>query len=343
MGRAFLFCEPVVIAGAAQTKAGRRARDDYIRRPQTMAVQYKDYYATLGVSKTASQDEVKKAFRQLARKHHPDVAKDKKNAESKFKEINEAYEVLGDAGKRKRYDELGADWDQGGGAHRPPPGYGRGGGAGGMPGGFEGTGFSDFFEQFFSGGGGGGARGRGNPFGQPGMDPAGGGDIEADVLVTIEEALHGGKKKISFRREPHAPVETYEVRVPKGVREGQKIRLAGQGQVAGRRGPAGDLFLVVRFEKHPDYRLEGADVYYDLAVPAATAVLGGETHIPTPDGSILLKIPSGTQPGRKFRLKGRGLPTSATARGDFFAELSVSIPTTLTVEERKLWEMLAKQ
>ena len=269
-----------------------------------MPVQYKDYYATLGVSKTASQDEVRKAFRQLARKHHPDVAKDKKSAETKFKEINEAYEVLGDAEKRKRYDELGADWEQGG-AHRPPPGWGRAGrpggagGMGGMPGGFEGTGFSDFFEQFFSGGAG---RGQANPFGGMGgaaAEPARGGDIEADLLVTIEEALHGGKKKISFRRDARAQVETYEVSIPKAVRAGQKIRLAGQGHAAHaahRRGSAGDLFLVVRFEKHPDFRIEGADLYYDLVVPAWTAVLGGETHIPTPDGPVLLKVPAGTQP-----------------------------------------------
>lgn len=310
-----------------------------------MSVQYKDYYATLGVAKTATQDEVRKAFRQLARKHHPDVAKDKKTAEAKFKEINEAYEVLGDVEKRKRYDELGADWDRSG-PHRPPPGWGPGrhpGGMGGMSGGFEGTGFSDFFEQFFSGGAG---RRPAHPFGGMGgmgEEPGRGGDIEADLLVTIEEALHGGKKKISFRRDARAPVETYEVRIPKGVREGQKIRLAGQGQAAGRRGPAGDLFLIVRFEKHPDYRIEGADLYYDLPVPAWTAVLGGETHIPTPDGPVLLKVPAGSQPGRKFRLKGRGLPMGATARGDFYAELSVALPVELTPQSRKLWESLARE
>lgn len=285
---------------------------------------------------------MRKAFRQLARKHHPDVAKDKKTAESKFKEINEAYEVLGDAGKRKRYDELGADWDRSG-AQQPPPSWGRAGrpgGMGGMPGGFEGTGFSDFFEQFFSGGA---ARGQARPFGGFGAEAeqARGGDIEADLLVTIEEALHGGKKKISFRRDARAPVETYEVAIPKGVREGQKIRLAGQGHAAQRRGPAGDLYLAVRFEKHPDYRIEGADLYYDLLVPAWMAVLGGETHIPTPDGSVLLKVPPGTQPGRKFRLKGRGLPVTATARGDFYAELAVTLPTELTPDERKLWEQMA--
>jgi curved DNA-binding protein len=212
-----------------------------------------------------------------------------------------------------------------------------------MPGGFEGTGFSDFFEQFF---GGAATRGRGAPpFGGFGGMPAeeAGADIEADLLVTIEEALNGGKKKISFRRDSRAPVETYEVRIPKGVREGQKIRLAGQGQGAGgRRALAGDLYLVVRFEKHPEYRIEGPDLYYDLQVPAWMAVLGGETHIQTPDGQVLLKVPAGSQPGRKFRLKGRGLPTSATARGDFYAELGVALPATLKPEERELWEKLSK-
>src|SRR5258708_3672274 len=228
-----------------------------------MSVQYKDYYATLGVAKTASQDEIRKAFRKLARQYHPDVAKEKKTAEAKFKEINEAYEVLGDAEKRRRYDELGADWEHG--RPQPPPGWGRGGGRhGGFAdgGGFSGTGFSDFFEQFFGGSTFGGGR-EGFP-GYGGQQAARGNDIEADLLVTIEEALHGAKKKISFRRDSHSHVETYEVRIPKGVREGQKIRLAGQGESAGRRGQAGDLYLIVRFEKHPDYTIDGSDLIYDL-------------------------------------------------------------------------------
>jgi len=306
-----------------------------------MPVQYKDYYATLGVSKTASQDEIRKAFRKLARQHHPDVAKDKKNAEAKFKEINEAYEVLGDADKRQRYDQLGADWDQPGAGHQPPPGWGGGGHPGGFGGGsFGGTGFSDFFEQFFSGG-----ASRGGRSGFPGYEPeehGRGNDIEADLLVTIEEALHGAKKKISFRRDGRSKVETYEVRIPKGVREGQKIRLAGQGEGAGRRGGAGDLYLVVRFEKHPDYRIDGADLIYDLEVPAWRAVLGGEESVPTPDGSVRLKIPDGSQPGRKFRIKGRGLPTGSNSRGDFYAQLVVTLPTSLIPETRALWEKLSR-
>ncbi|MEA3208409.1 MAG: curved DNA-binding protein [Chthoniobacter sp.] len=306
-----------------------------------MPVQYKDYYATLGVSKSASQDEIRKAFRKLARQFHPDVAKDKKTAEAKFKEINEAYEVLSDPDKRQKYDTLGADWDRAG-AQAPPPGWRGGRRAGGDPFGgggasFGGTGFSDFFEQFF-----GGARGarRGFP-GSPVEEEQRGGDIEADLLVTIEEALHGTKKKISFRRDPQSRVETFEVRIPKGVREGQKIRLAGQGEGAGGSGQAGDLYLRVRFERHPDYEVDGTDLIYELDLPAARIVLGTEVEVPTPDGSVRLKIPGGSQSGRKFRLKGRGLPTAAGDRGDFFVKLEVALPEQVAGEERTLWEKLA--
>ncbi len=318
-------------------RAGSRALNDYVSAAITM--QFKDYYATLGVAKTASQDEIRKAFRKLARQHHPDVAKDKKNAEAKFKEINEAYEVLSDPDKRKRYDELGADWEHG--PQTPPPGWGAAGGRrGGFGdgGGFSGTGFSDFFEQFFGGNVRGGVQGFPGGFGV--QEDARGSDIQADLLVTIEEALHGAKKKISFRRDGNSKAETYEVRIPKGVREGQKIRLAGQGEGAGRRGQAGDLYLVVRFEKHPDYQVDGSDLVYDLEVPAWRAVLGGEASIPTPDGSVRLKIPECSQPGRKFRIKGRGLPVSSSARGDFYVRLVVALPTELTAEQRALWKKL---
>ena len=301
-------------------------------------MQYKDYYETLGVAKTATHDEIRKAFRKLARLHHPDVAKDKKTAEAKFKEINEAYEVLGDAEKRQRYDTLGADWERGG-TRRPQAGGGGFGDGGGVS--FGGTGFSDFFEQFF------GARQRGarppRGFGFEGMEeqePARGGDVEADLLVTIDEAFHGAKKKISLRRDDSTKVETYEVRIPKGVREGQRIRLAGQGET-GARGPAGDLYLRVRFEKHPDYRVEDTDLVADVELPVVKLVLGGEIEVPTPEGAVRMKIPAGTQPGRKFRLKGRGMFASATARGDFFVRIEPLIPSELTAQERKHWEALA--
>jgi curved DNA-binding protein len=306
-----------------------------------MPVQYKDYYATLGVPKTASQDEIRKAFRKLARQYHPDVAKDKKTAEAKFKEINEAYEVLGDPEKRAKYDTLGADWERAG-RHQAPPqwrGTGRGGfGEGGFS--FGGTGFSDFFEQFF---GGGRARGSGgfSGFPQAGEEEVRGQDVEADLLVTIEDALHGAKKTISLRRAGKAGAETYAVRIPKGVREGQRIRLAGQGHSAGR-GPAGDLYLVVRFAQHPDYRVEGADLIHELEMPASTAVLGGEVSVPTPDGPVRLKIPPHSQPGKKLRLKGRGLPTGKEGRGDFYVQLAVTLPHTLTPEQRAAWERVAE-
>jgi curved DNA-binding protein len=308
-----------------------------------MPVQYKDYYATLGVPKTATPDELKKAFRKLARQFHPDVAKDKKTAESKFKEVNEAYEVLSDPEKRQRYDTLGADWDRqgpprGSGGRRPGAGGDPFGGAGGS---FGGTGFSDFFEQFF-GGGGNRTAGRSNPFGSFGGAPPEErrSDIEADLLVTIEDALNGAKKSISFRRDGSSKVQSFEVRVPKGVREGQKIRLAGQGEGAGAVG-AGDLYLRVRFERHPDYTVDGSDLVYELDVPVAQAVLGTEVEVPTPDGSVRLKVPPGSQPGRKFRVKGRGLPSKAGERGDFFVKLEVALPTNISAAERELWEKLA--
>lgn len=309
-----------------------------------MPVQYKDYYATLGVPKGASHDEIRKAFRKLARQYHPDVAKDKKAAETKFKEINEAYEVLGDAEKRKKYDTLGADWERGG-AQQAPPGWGRAGKAGGSdPFGsgasFGGTGFSDFFEQFFGGGRGRRATGGFGGFGGFPMEEERGGDIEADLLVTIEEALHGAKKTITFRRDAASKPETYVLTIPKGVHEGKKIRLAGKGEGAGGHGPAGDLYLRVRFERHPDWRVEGSDLVYDLELPVAQAVLGAEVEVPTPDGPVRLKIPAGSQPGRKFRLKARGLP-HGQGRGDFFVKLEVELPATLSGVERELWEKLA--
>lgn len=311
-----------------------------------MPVQYKDYYQTLGVTKSASQDDVRKAFRKLARQYHPDVAKDKKAAESKFKEINEAYEVLGDAEKRKQYDELGPDWQ-----NRMRRAPGGGGAPGGMGGGFNtgefgGTGFSDFFEQFF-GGRASGKPGRGRGAGGHGFfggeEPAArGGDIEADLLVTLEEALHGTKKKISFRRQDTSKVETYEVKIPKGVREGQKIRLAGQGATGSSKELSGDLYLRVRFAQHPDYRVEGDDLIHELEMPAWQAVLGTEVQVPTPDGSVRLKIAPGTQAGQKLRLRGRGMPIGAEKRGDFYVQVEIALPKEISDEARVHWEALAK-
>jgi curved DNA-binding protein len=304
-----------------------------------MAATFRDYYETLGLAKSASADEIKSAFRKLARKHHPDLAKDKKAAEEKFKEINEAYEVLSDPEKRKKYDEYGSNWQHAGNGFQGAPGGGSGYGSGGFGGGsaggtdfhFGGTGYSDFFEQFF-----GTRRGRGFG-GGAGFEetPQRGRDVEADILVTLDEALNGATRQISFRKGNAPDVQTYTVRVPKGVREGQRIRLAGQGE------SGGDLYLRVKMQQHPDYRFEGADILHDVEVPAWRAVLGGELTIPTPDGKAKLKIPSGTQSGRKFRIPGRGLPEKGGGRGDFYAVMEIEVPETLTPEQRDLWEKLA--
>ena len=310
-------------------------------------MEFRDYYKTLGVAKTATADEIKKAFRKLARQHHPDLAKDKKTAEEKFKEINEAYEVLSDTEKRKKYDELGPNWQQPGGGFRPPPG------GGGFPGGFGGygagagdeefqfggTGFSDFFEAFFGRQARGGRRGSAFPGGDAALR---GQDAEADIMVTLEEALHGSTRQISFTRGRSGKVETYTVKIPKGVAEGQRIRLAGIGGEGSGGGPAGDLYLRVRFERHPEFTVEGADIIHEVELPVAQVVLGGEIMIPTLDGRAKLKIPPLTQNGRKFRIPGRGMPQRGGTRGDFFAVVEVELPAVLSDAQRAAWEALAK-
>src|SRR5438046_5967702 len=229
-----------------------------------MPVQFRDYYETLGVPKTATEDEIRSAFRKLARKYHPDVAKDKKAAEEKFKQINEAYEVLSDPEKRKKYDQLGADWNQPGGFQPPPqwggqPGgefYQWGGDGGGVQFEFGGTGFSDFFEAFFGGG-----RGR-SAFGGTGRRQATaerGADVEADIMVTLEAAVHGSTRHVSPRRAGSHKVENYQVKIPRGVHEGQRIRLRGQGEAGVRGGKSGDLFLRVRLARHPDFSVRSEE------------------------------------------------------------------------------------
>lgn len=315
-----------------------------------MPVQFRDYYETLGVSKTATDEEVKKAFRKLARKHHPDVNKDKATAEEKFKQLNEAYEVLGDPEKRKKYDELGANWDQPGG-FQPPPGWDTqqsgggfrrygGGDGGGVEFEFGGTGFSDFFEQFFGGGRQGGFGG--GSFGHRPRGAERGSDVEADIMVTLEEALHGSKRTVSLRRSNSNKVETYQVKIPKGVHEGQRIRLAGQGEAGPGGGKSGDLFLRVRLARHPDFTVEGSDLIHEVKIEPWQAALGAELQVPTLEGSPRLKLPAGTQPGQRFRLRGHGLPTAAGARGDLFVLPQIQIPKKLTEREREIWQELAQ-
>jgi curved DNA-binding protein len=312
-----------------------------------MAVQFRDYYETLGVSKTASEDEIRSAFRKLARKYHPDVAKDKKTAEEKFKQINEAYEVLSDPEKRRKYDQLGEHWNQPGG-FQPPPQWGGGhpGGfrsSGGEDGGVEfefgGTGFSDFFEAFFGGGRGRSAFGG---FGQRDAMAERGHDVEADIMVTLEEALHGSTRQVSLRRAGSKKTETYQVKIPRGVREGQRIRLAGQGEAGERGGKSGDLFLRVRLARHPDFSVEGSDLVHEVKIAPWQAVLGDQLMVPTLEGNARLRLSPGTQGGQRFRLRERGLPGVSGQRGDLYVVVQIALPKKLTEREREIWEQLAR-
>jgi curved DNA-binding protein len=301
-----------------------------------MSVQYKDYYQSLGVSRTASADEIKKSFRKLAREYHPDVAKDKKKAEEKFKEINEAYEVLSDPAKRKKYDELGANWKSGA-EFRPPPGYGGGFGGGqtfrgGQTGGFEfgGTGFSDFFEQMFgsrmrSGFGGHGGF-QEEEFAEPESR-----DIEGDILVTLEEARRGSVRTVTVRRENRT--DSHQVKIPAGITEGQKLRIAGRGE------HGGDLYLRIRLAKHPDFEVDGHNLIYELELAPWEAVLGAEIAVPTLDGRVNIKIPAGTASGQKLRVRGHGLGKTA----DLIVVTKIVVPGKITDAQKKLWEQLAKE
>jgi len=317
-----------------------------------MAVEFKDYYKTLGVSRDASDEEIKKAFRKLARKYHPDVATDKKAAEAKFKELNEANEVLSDPEKRKKYDQLGAGWQDGGG-FQPPPEW-HAGGATGAPGGnarefhFGGTGFSDFFEQFFSGGSRYGFPQDGDDFGHARTSQGRarrGSDIEGDILVTLEEAMLGATRPISLQmanpQTGQVQTHSFQVRIPPGALEGRRIRVPEQGEPGSGGAPAGDLFLRVRHAAHPYFHAREADIHHELEVAPWEPVLGAEIVVPTLDGSIKLRISAGSDNGQQLRVRGRGLPKGKSGeRGDFYVTITVRLPSGLTDEERALWEKL---
>ncbi len=313
-------------------------------------MEFKDYYKILGVEKSATDDDIRKAYRKLAREHHPDVAKDKVRSEEKFKEINEAYEVLGDKQKRKDYDEIGSSWQRGRGV---PPQWrasrsSRRRVSGDQDEEFEfgGTGFSDFFEMFF-----GAERRRSrrfDGFGDFSWDSseadAADLDTQADLMVTLEEAVRGATRKITVRRAGGEASQTYDVRIPAGVYEGQRIRLAGQGETSRSSGQRGDLFLRVRHAPHPDYRREiGGNLTSDVEVPAWLAVLGGAVEVRTLSGVVRLTIPSGTQNGQKFRIKGHGAPIPGGARGDLYVVINVQVPRDISPKERAIWEQLAAQ
>jgi curved DNA-binding protein len=314
-----------------------------------MSAAFKDYYQTLGVARDASAADIKKAFRKLARQHHPDVATDKKAAEEKFKEINEANEVLSDPEKRKKYDELGADWQHGGGARHPHQQHQYRGPQGGewQEAGpefnFGGTGFSDFFEQYFSGA---------SRYGFPEGAAAGragrarrGNDVEGDILVTLEEIMEGAVRPISLQmtntRTGKVDTHSFQVRIPAGVQDGKRIRVPGQGEPGAGDAPAGDLYLRVRHAAHPDFHTEGHDLYHDLDLAPWEAVLGTELNVPTLDGSIKLRVPPGSEDGQQLRVRGRGLPKGKDGgRGDYHAVINIRLPSETTAEERELWEKL---
>ena len=339
-----------------------------------MPVKYKDYYETLGVSRTASDAEIKKAFRKLAREFHPDVAKNKKQAEEKFKEINEAYEVLGDPPKRKKYDELGPNWASGA-EFRPPPGWGssRGGAYRTQtPNGeefqfhFGGTGFSDFFEQMFGGAGRGQSGGFGKFGGAEDFSAERGQDLEGDILVTLEEVMNASVRSVSVRHGSACEAcggtgvrgraacpacggtgqvgktETYQVKIPAGVAEGQRLRIAGRGQGGVGGGSAGDLFLRVRLAKHPDFEVDGHNLIHEVELAPWEAILGTKIPVPTLREQVSIKIPPGTQGGQKLRVRGRGLPIRGGGTGDLIVITQIQVPTRVNDSERQAWEHLAK-
>ena len=300
-------------------------------------MEYKDYYKILGVDRNASEKEIKRAYRQLARKFHPDVNPGDRRAEERFKEINEAYEVLSDPEKRRKYDELGAYYQQ----------WQR---QGGRPGDFDwsqwysapggtrvhieygdlsdlfGGGFSDFFQSIFGGMG-------------PRTATARGQDLEQPIDVTLEEAFAGTTRLLRT-----GDGRTLEVKIPAGVRTGSRVRIAGEGG-PGRGGAGrGDLYLVINVLPHPRFKLEGDDLRVEVPVDVYTAVLGGEVPVPTLKGQVMLKIPPETQGGQVFRLRGQGMPKlgNPQARGDLFAEIRIQVPQRLSEKEKDLFRQLAQ-
>lgn len=300
-------------------------------------MQFRDYYEVMGVSKDATQDEIKRAYRKLARKYHPDVSKES-DAEAHFKEVGEAYEVLKDPEKRTAYDQLGKNWQQGQ-DFSPPPDWDAGFEFSG--GGFSGSdagGFSDFFESLF---------------GQAQQGHAGGyhmrgDDHHAKVLIDLEDSFHGTTRtitlqvpKVSADGHVRTQAHTLKVKIPKGVKPGQRIRLTGQGSPGMGDAPAGDLYLEIEFKKHSLYRVDGADLYLDLPVAPWEAALGATVKVPTPEGMVDLKIPSGSVQGGKLRLKGRGLP--GKPKGDLYVVLAITLPPAKDDKAREFYQKMQQE
>jgi curved DNA-binding protein len=309
-------------------------------------MEYKDYYKILGLERSADADTLKRAYRKLARKYHPDVSKEPQ-AEDRFKEVQEAYEVLRDPEKRRAYDQLGSNWKAGQ-EFRPPPDWGRefhfrsGGGAGG--GGDAGI-FSDFFEQLFGGHGFEFAGGRGRAGATQGRR---GEDIQQRVEISLEEAFAGTTRTLQLQG-PEVDrtgrisnrTRTLNVRIPPGVADGQRIRLTGQGSPGMMGGKAGDIYLQVAVRPHPDYRLEGRDIVYEVPVAPWEAALGAKIEVPTPGGRISLSIPPGSQAGGRLRLKGRGLPGKSA--GDLYVVLKIVNPPVDDPTAKALFQRMADE
>jgi len=332
-------------------------------------MEFKDYYQVLGVPRSATAREIKSAYRKLARKFHPDVNPGDSEAEKRFREINEAHEVLGDAENRKKYDQLGAHWKQGG-APGWPPGGAQGvdfdlgalfSSLGGVGGGAGASGRSSFFDMFFGSMGG---AGRG-PGPGPGSARAGS-DLEASVEISLEEAFQGTRRQLTLEKAGPCPTcqgrgrtesglcptcrgagqtttpRVLEVRIPAGVTDGSRVRVRGEGSPGSGGGRSGDVYLLVRLRRHPLYEAKGHDLHGEVRVPLYDAILGGEVSVPGPGGSTLtLRIPPESQNGKQFRLTGQGLPRSRGQAGDLYLRLQVDLPTNLSAEERDLFRRLA--
>jgi curved DNA-binding protein len=312
-------------------------------------VKFKDYYQTLGVPRNAADKDIKAAYRKLAREHHPDANKGNKASEEKFKEIGEAYEVLKDPEKRRRYDTLGANYKAGA-DFRPPPDFS--GGQGGFAFDFgnlgdlgRGSAFSDFFETLFGqagfgGPGGGGFRTQGGP--QGAQQPRRNNDQEAEIELNLDEVLKGSMRTLQITQPGQKP-RTLEVKIPPGVRTGSKIRVSGEAGKGTGGAPAGDLYLKVKVKPDPKFTIDGDNLISEVSLSPAQVVIGAELSVNTLEGNVRIRVPAGTQNGRLLRLRGKGLPKlKGGPRGDLLVRAKIVVPTNLSDEERSLYEQLIK-